>query len=168
MRHALAAVERQLLIYVKQGGDAAAFHWRGRIARQCRSMLFLKGNEPIKLQEGAWWCLNWISGLTSDGRLDGPMHNAGEVFKALGDSSGSQPTMKQGLACGQLVIEAIQKLIPGDSLSRNLYSQFLLLRNSPVPPRILRKAQNGLTKLGGGEGRRPAFIYCHEQYQSAL
>jgi hypothetical protein len=85
-------------------------------------MLFLKGDEPIKNPEVSIM-LNWISGLTSDGRLDGPMHNAEAAVKALG-IQWFAADHEAKLACGQLVIEAIQKLIPNYDLSRNLYSQF--------------------------------------------
>jgi hypothetical protein len=67
--------------------------------------------------------LNWISGLTSDGRLDGAMHNVEAAVKALG-IQWFAADHEAKLACGQLVIEAIQKLIPNYDLSRNLYSQF--------------------------------------------
>jgi hypothetical protein len=88
--------------------------------------------------------LNWISGLTSDGRLDGSMHNAEAAVKALG-IQWFAADHEAKLACGQLVIEAIQKLIPNYDLSRNLYSQFSSSRRTS-PPRILRKAQSGLAK----------------------
>ena len=65
---------------------------------------------------------NWLSRLTSD-RLDGVMHKAAAAVKALGIQwFGADHETK--LACGQLVIEAIQKLIPNYDLSRNLYYQF--------------------------------------------
>ena len=67
--------------------------------------------------------LSWISGLTSDARLDGAMHNAEAAAKALG-IQWLAADHEAKLACGQLVIEAIQKLIPNYDLSRNLYSQF--------------------------------------------
>ena len=67
--------------------------------------------------------LNWIPGLTSDGRLDGVMHNVEAAVKALG-IQWFAADHEAKLACGQLVIEAIQKLIPNYDLSRNLYSQF--------------------------------------------
>ena len=75
--------------------------------------------------------LNWISGLTSDGRLDGAMHNVEAAVKALG-IQWFAADHEAKLACGQLVIEAIQKLIPNYDLSRNLYSQFFFFANSPV------------------------------------
>ena len=75
--------------------------------------------------------LSWISGLTSDARLDGAMHNAEAAAKALG-IQWLAADHEAKLACGQLVIEAIQKLIPNYDLSRNLYSQFFFFANSPV------------------------------------
>ena len=65
---------------------------------------------------------NWLSRLTSD-RLDGVMHNAAAAVKALG-IQWFAADHETKLACGQLVIEAIQKLIPNYDLSRNLYYQF--------------------------------------------
>ncbi len=65
---------------------------------------------------------NWLSRLTSD-RLDGVMHKAAAAVKALGIQwFGADHETK--LACGQQVIEVIQKLIPNYDLSRNLYYQF--------------------------------------------
>ena len=75
--------------------------------------------------------LNWISGLTSDGRLGGAMHNVEAAVKALG-IQWSAADHKAKFACGELVIEAIQKLIPNYDLSCNLYSQVFLLRELPV------------------------------------
>jgi hypothetical protein len=65
---------------------------------------------------------NWLSRLTSD-RLDGVMHNAAAAVKALG-IQWFEADHETKSACGQLVIEAIQKLIPNYDLSRNLYYQF--------------------------------------------
>ena len=72
--------------------------------------------------------LNWISGLTSERRLNGAMHDAEAVVKALGIQWFAADHDAK-LACGQLVIEAIQKLIPNYDLSRNLYSQFFFFAN---------------------------------------
>lgn len=65
---------------------------------------------------------NWLSRLTSD-RLDGAMHNAAAAVKALG-IQWFAADHETKLACGELVIEAIQKLLPDYDLSRNLYYQF--------------------------------------------
>ena len=73
--------------------------------------------------------LNWISGLTSGGRLDGAMRSAEAAVKTLGIQWFAADHDAK-LACGQLVIEAIQKLIPNYDLSRNLYSQFFFFANS--------------------------------------
>ena len=88
--------------------------------------------------------LNRISGLTSDGRLDGAMHNVEAAAKALA-IQWFAADHEAKFACGELVIEAIQKLIPNYDLSRILYSQFFFFANHR-PPRILRKMQNGLAK----------------------
>lgn len=72
--------------------------------------------------------LNWISGLTSDGRLDGAMHNVEAAAKALA-IQWFAADHEAKFACGELVIEAIQKLIPNYDLSRNLYSQFFFFAN---------------------------------------
>jgi hypothetical protein len=52
--------------------------------------------------------LNWISGLTSDGRLDGAMHNVEAAAKALA-IQWFAADHEAKFACGELVIEAIQK-----------------------------------------------------------
>ena len=67
--------------------------------------------------------LNWLTGLTSDGRLDSAMHNAEAAVKALGMQWFAADHVTK-LACGELVIKTIQKLIPNYDLSRNLYYQF--------------------------------------------
>ena len=67
--------------------------------------------------------LNWISGLTSNGRLDDAMHHVEAAVKALG-IQWFAADHEAKLACGQLVIEAVQKLIPNYDLSRNLFYQF--------------------------------------------
>ena len=67
--------------------------------------------------------LNWIPGLKSKGRLEDALHNVEAAVKALG-TQWFAADHEARLACGQLVIEAIQKLIPNYDLSRNLYSQF--------------------------------------------
>ena len=72
--------------------------------------------------------LNRISGLTSDGRLDGAMHNVEAAAKALA-IQWFAADHEAKFACGELVIEAIQKLIPNYDLSRNLYSQFFFFAN---------------------------------------
>ena len=64
----------------------------------------------------------WLSRLTSH-RLDGVMLNATAAVKALG-TQWFAADHETKLACGQLVIEAIQKLLPNYDLSRNLYYQF--------------------------------------------
>ena len=56
------------------------------------------------------------------------MHDAEAVVKALGIQWFAADHDAK-LACGQLVIEAIQKLIPNYDLSRNLYSQFFFFAN---------------------------------------
>ena len=73
--------------------------------------------------------LSWISGLTSDRRLNGAMRPAEAAVKALGIQWFAADHDAK-LACGQLVIEAIQKLIPNYDLSRNLYSQFFFFATS--------------------------------------
>jgi hypothetical protein len=75
--------------------------------------------------------LNWMPWLKSEGRLEGALHNVEAAVKALG-TQWFAADHEARLACGQLVIEAIQKLIPNYDLSRNLYSQFFFLRESPV------------------------------------
>jgi hypothetical protein len=107
---------------------------------------------------------NWLSRLTSD-RLDGVMHNAAAAVKALG-IQWLAADHETKLACGQLVIEAIQKLIPNYDLSRNLYYQFFFFatHQSAADREEIAKWLNS----GGGEGRKPALIYCHEQYRSAF
>ena len=72
--------------------------------------------------------LNWISGLKSEGRLEGGLHNAEAAVKTLG-TQWFAADHEARLACGQLVIEAMQKLIPNYDLSRNLYSQFFFFAN---------------------------------------
>jgi len=72
--------------------------------------------------------LNRISGLTSDGRLDGAMHNVEAAAKALA-IQWFAADHEAKFACGELVIEAIQKLIPNYDLSRILYSQFFFFAN---------------------------------------
>ncbi len=67
--------------------------------------------------------LNWISGLTSERRSDGAMHDAEAAVKAFG-IQWFAADHEAKLACGQLVIEALKKLMPNYDLSRNLYSQF--------------------------------------------
>ena len=61
--------------------------------------------------------LNWISGLTSEGRSDGAMHDAEAGVKALGNQWFAADHDAK-LACGQLVIEALKKLMPDYDLSR--------------------------------------------------
>ena len=72
--------------------------------------------------------LNWIPGLKSKGRLEDALHNVEAAVKALG-TQWFAADHEARLACGQLVIEAIQKLIPNYDLSRNLYSQFFFFAN---------------------------------------
>jgi len=72
--------------------------------------------------------LNWIPGLKSKGRLEDALHNVEAAVKALG-TQWFAADHEARLACGQLVIEAIQKLIPNYDLSRNLYSQFFFFGN---------------------------------------
>jgi hypothetical protein len=73
--------------------------------------------------------LNWISGLRSVGRSDGAMHDAEAAVKALGNQWFAADHEAK-LACGQLVIEALKKLMPDYDLSRNLYSQFFFFATS--------------------------------------
>ena len=72
--------------------------------------------------------LNWIPGLKSKGRLENALHNVEAAVKALG-TQWFAADHEARLACGQLVIEAMQKLIPNYDLSRNLYSQFFFFAN---------------------------------------
>jgi recombinational DNA repair protein (RecF pathway) len=58
----------------------------------------------------------------------GALHNVDAAAKALG-TQWFAADHEARLACGQLVIEAIQKLIPNYDLSRNLYSQFFFFAN---------------------------------------
>ena len=63
----------------------------------------LRVDEPKKRAQGVSIMLNWISGLTSNGRLDDAMHHLEAAVKALG-IQWFAADHEAKLACGQLVI----------------------------------------------------------------
>jgi hypothetical protein len=76
--------------------------------------------------------LNWVSGLTREGRLDDAVSQIETALTALG-TQWVQADHEVKLAGGQLMMDTMRRLIPGYDLSRNMHVQFFsFVRDKPV------------------------------------
>lgn len=75
--------------------------------------------------------LNWISGLTPEGRLDNAVIQIETALTALG-TQWAQADHEVKLAGGQLMMDTLRHLIPDYDFSRNIHVQFFgFVRDKP-------------------------------------
>jgi hypothetical protein len=67
--------------------------------------------------------LNWVSRLTPEGRLDVATRKIATALTALGTQwvSANHETK---VACGQLMVDTLRRIIPDYDFSRNIHVQF--------------------------------------------
>jgi hypothetical protein len=76
--------------------------------------------------------LNWVSRLTSEGRMDGATREIETALTALG-TQWVYADHETKLACGQLMVDALRRIIPDYDFSRNIHVQFFsFIHDKPV------------------------------------